>query len=121
LPTVLIVDDAQFMRMMLRDILSKNGFDVIGEAETGDEAVEKYRELTPDLVTMDVIMPQTDGINAVKEIMKDHPHARIVMCSAMGQQTLVEEALSHGARDYIIKPFSPGKVVETMNRVAQGG
>lgn len=119
--SVLIVDDAMFMRMMLKDILTKNGFEVVGEAETGEEAILKYRELRPDLVTMDIVMPKTDGIDAVRSIIQEDPGAHIVICSAMGQQSLVQEALQNGASDYIIKPFSPAKVVEVMTRVAQGG
>ena len=121
MPTVLIVDDALFMRMMLKDILTKNGFVVVGEAETGEEAISKYSALQPDLVTMDIVMPKTDGIDAVRSIIKLDPKARVVICSAMGQQSLVQEALENGACDYIIKPFSPSKVVEVMSRVAQGG
>lgn len=116
-PKVLIVDDALFMRMMLRDILSKNGFEVVGEAEDGFEAVEQYKALKPDLVTMDIVMPQMDGITAVKNILASDPDAVIVMCSAMGQQALILEALEAGARDFITKPFSPNRVVETVRRI----
>ena len=95
---VLIVDDAAFMRMMIKDILSKNGYDVIGEAENGLKAVEKYQELKPDVTTMDITMPEMDGINAVKEIKKLDPAAKIVMCSAMGQQAMVIEAIQSGSK-----------------------
>jgi two-component system chemotaxis response regulator CheY len=115
-PTVLIVDDALFMRMMIRDILSKDGFEVVAEAENGVEAVEKYKETKPDLVTMDIVMPEMDGIEAVKQIMKLDPNAKILMCSAMGQQPLVVEALEAGAKDFIIKPFQPSKVIEAAEK-----
>ncbi len=115
-PTVLIVDDALFMRMMIRDILSKDGFEVIGEAENGVEAVERYKEMRPDLVTMDIVMPEMDGIEAVRQIMKIDPNAKILMCSAMGQQPLVVEALEAGAKDFIIKPFQPSKVIEAVEK-----
>lgn len=113
---IMVVDDAAFMRMMIKDILSKNGFQVIGEAENGARAVERYSELRPDLVTMDITMPEMDGIAAVKEIKKFDPQARIVMCSAMGQQSLVVESIAAGARDFIVKPFQPERVLEAINR-----
>lgn len=116
--TVLIVDDAYFMRLMLRDILTKAGFEILGEAENGEEALKKYFELQPDLVTMDVVMPVMDGITAVKNILSRDAEAKIIMCSALGQQTLVFEAINAGAKDYIVKPFSPGRVVEIMGRLA---
>ena len=115
-PTVLIVDDALFMRMMIRDILSKDGFEIAGEAENGAEAVERFKEVQPDLVTMDIVMPEMDGIEAVKQIMKIDPNAKILMCSAMGQQPLVVEALEAGAKDFIIKPFQPAKVIEAVEK-----
>ncbi|MBU4194758.1 MAG: response regulator [Actinomycetia bacterium] len=118
-PTVLIVDDALFMRMMIKDILSKDGFEVIGEAENGVEAVKKYAELRPNVVTMDIVMPEMDGIEAVRNIMKIDPWARVLMCSAMGQQPLVVEALEAGAKDFIIKPFQPSKVVEAVRKALQ--
>jgi two-component system chemotaxis response regulator CheY len=119
-PSVLIVDDALFMRMMIKDILSKDGLEVIGEAENGVEAVKKYADLRPDLVTMDIVMPEMDGIEAVRNIMKLDPAARVLMCSAMGQQPLVVEALEAGAKDFIIKPFQPAKVVEAVRKALQG-
>jgi two-component system, chemotaxis family, chemotaxis protein CheY len=115
--TVLICDDALFMRNMLADILKGAGFEVVGEAQTGTEAVRRYRELQPDLVTMDIVMPDMGGIDAVREIMKDHPQARILMCSAMGQQALVIEAIQAGARDFVVKPFQPSRVLEAVQRV----
>jgi two-component system chemotaxis response regulator CheY len=118
-PSVLIVDDALFMRMMIKDILSKDGFEVVGEAENGVEAVKKYAELHPDLVTMDIVMPEMDGIEAVRNIITIDPRARVLMCSAMGQQPLVVEALEAGAKDFIIKPFQPAKVVEAVRKALQ--
>ncbi len=113
---ILIVDDAAFMRMMLKNILTSNGFEVVGEAENGAQAVEKYKELKPDLVTMDITMPEMDGIAAVKEIMKIDPNARIVMVSAMGQQVMVIEAIQAGAKDFVVKPFQPDRVLEAINK-----
>lgn len=114
---VLIVDDAIFMRTMIGDILKQAGFDVVGEASTGKEAVEKYRQLKPDLVTMDIVMPDMGGIDAVREIIKEDPEARILMCSAMGQQGLVVEAIQAGAGDFVVKPFQPSRVVEAVQRL----
>ena len=115
--TVLVCDDAIFMRTMISDILSQAGYDVVGEAETGVEAVEKYKQLKPDLVTMDIVMPDLGGIEAVREIMKFDSAARILMCSAMGQQALVVEAIQAGARDFVVKPFQPSRVLEAVQRV----
>lgn len=114
--TVLIVDDAAFMRMMIKDILNKNGFDVVGEAENGVEAVDKYKELTPDLVTMDITMPEMDGIAALKEIKEVNPESTVIMCSAMGQQALVIDAIQAGAKDFIVKPFQADRVLEAINK-----
>ncbi|HMM21571.1 MAG TPA: response regulator [Selenomonadales bacterium] len=113
---VLIVDDAAFMRMMIKDILSKNGFEVVGEAENGAKAVEKFQELRPDLTTMDITMPEMDGISAVKQIKKIDPSAKVIMCSAMGQQAMVIEAIQSGARDFIVKPFQPDRVLEAVRK-----
>jgi two-component system chemotaxis response regulator CheY len=113
---VLVVDDAAFMRMMVKDILSKNGYEVVGEAENGMKAVEKFNELRPDLVTMDITMPEMDGISAVKAIRKIDPKAKIVMCSAMGQQAMVIEAIQAGARDFIVKPFQADRVLEAVRK-----
>ncbi len=115
--TVLIVDDAVFMRTMIADILKQVDFEVVGEAANGVEAVEKYKELRPDLVTMDIVMPDMGGIDAVREIMKQDPNARILMCSAMGQQGLVVEAIQAGARDFVVKPFQPSRVLEAVQRL----
>ncbi|MBO4401163.1 MAG: response regulator [Selenomonadaceae bacterium] len=113
---VLVVDDAAFMRMMVRDILTKNGYEVVGEAENGMKAVEKYNELHPDLTTMDITMPEMDGISAVKAIRKIDPNAKIIMCSAMGQQAMVIEAIQAGARDFIVKPFQADRVLEAVRK-----
>jgi two-component system chemotaxis response regulator CheY len=113
---VLIVDDAAFTRRMLKEILIKNGYEVIGEAENGQIAVEKYQELFPDLVILDIIMPEMDGISALKVIKSINPHARIVMCSAMGQQATVIEAIRAGAKDFIVKPFQPERVMEAVKK-----
>ncbi|HOQ08691.1 MAG TPA: response regulator [Syntrophomonadaceae bacterium] len=113
---VLIVDDAAFMRMMIKDILTKNGYEVVGEAENGLIAVEKYLDLRPDLVTMDITMPEMDGITAVKEIKAQDPSARIIMCSAMGQQAMVIDAIQAGAKDFIVKPFQPERVLEAVSK-----
>lgn len=115
--SVLICDDAIFMRRMISDILSQAGYRVVGEAANGLQAVEMYGSLRPDLVTMDIVMPDMGGIDAVREIIKVDPEARILMCSAMGQQALVIEAIEAGARDFIVKPFQPGRVLEAVQRV----
>ncbi|MDR2938912.1 MAG: response regulator [Clostridiales bacterium] len=114
---ILLVDDAAFMRMMLKDILTKNAYTVVGEAENGKIAVEKYNELKPDLIIMDITMPEMDGIEAAKAIKSNHPEALIVMCSAMGQQAMVIEAIQAGARDFIVKPFQPDRVLEAVQKV----
>ena len=113
----LVCDDAVFMRSLITDILTQAGFDVVGEAGTGVEAVERYRALKPDLVTMDIVMPAMGGIDAVKEILKLDPEARILMCSAMGQQALVVEAIQAGAKDFVVKPFQPSRVLEAVERM----
>lgn len=114
---ILIVDDAAFMRNMLRNIFVESGFDIAGEAASGQEAVDRYRELRPDVVTMDIVMPEKNGIEALKEIVKDDPKARVVMCSALGQESLIIEAIESGAKDFIIKPFKAPRVVEVIQRV----
>ena len=114
---VLVVDDAAFMRMMVKDILGKNGYEIVGEAENGLKALEKYQELKPDLTTMDITMPEMDGITAVKEIKKVDPNAKVIMCSAMGQQAMVIEAIQSGAKDFIVKPFQPNRVLEAVQKV----
>ncbi|WP_077617921.1 response regulator [Bacillus sinesaloumensis] len=114
---ILVVDDAKFMRLTLTNILVKADHEVVSEAENGLEAVEKYKEYRPDLVTMDITMPEMNGIDAVKLIKEFDPKARIIMCSAMGQQKMVVDAISAGAKDYIVKPFDESRIVETINRV----
>ncbi len=114
---VLVVDDAIFMRKMISDILEGHGMEIVGEADTGADAVQKYAELKPDLVTMDIIMPEMNGIDAVRDIIAADSNARIVMCSALGQQALVQDALAAGAKDFLIKPFNPSRVVEVVTRV----
>ncbi|HEY4548930.1 MAG TPA: response regulator [Bacillus sp. (in: firmicutes)] len=113
---ILVVDDAAFMRMMIKDILTKNGYDVVGEASDGQQAVEKYKELHPDLVTMDITMPEMDGITALKEIKKINPGSKVIMCSAMGQQAMVIDAIQAGAKDFIVKPFQADRVLEAISK-----
>ncbi len=116
---VLIVDDAMVMRMMLRDILEKNGFEVVGEAKDGFEGEKMYQELKPDVVTMDISMPQCDGIQSVKLIKKNDPGAKIIMISALGQKEQVLEAIKSGAKDFIVKPFEESNVLNTIKRITQ--
>lgn len=113
---ILVVDDAAFMRMMVKDILTKNGYEVIGEASDGRQAIEKYQELKPDLVTLDITMPEVDGIEALKKIRDVDPNARVIMCSAMGQQAMVIDAIQAGARDFIVKPFQADRVIEAVKK-----
>ncbi|GEL06667.1 response regulator [Salisediminibacterium halotolerans] len=114
--SVLIVDDAAFMRMMIKDILEKNDFNVVGEAADGQQAVDIYKEQSPDLVTMDITMPEMDGITALKEIRTHDPNANVIMCSAMGQQAMVIDAIQAGAKDFIVKPFQADRVLEAINK-----
>jgi len=115
--TILLVDDAAFMRMMLKDILTKNGYDVVGEAENGIKAIEKYKELKPMLTILDITMPEMDGIQAAKGIKAVDANALIIMCSAMGQQAMVIESIQAGARDFIVKPFAADRVIEAVKKV----
>lgn len=114
---ILVVDDAKFMRLTLSNILDKANHEIIGVAENGKEAIELYRKLNPDLVTMDITMPVMNGLDAVKGIKKEFPNATIIMCSAMGQQKMVVEAIEAGAKDFIVKPFDEGRVLDAINRV----
>ena len=114
---VLIVDDAAFMRMMIKDILEKNGFEVVGEASNGIVAVDLYKKEKPDVVTMDITMPDMDGIEAVKAIKEFDPAAKVIMCSAIGQQSMVMDAIKAGAKDFIVKPFQADRVLEAINKV----
>jgi two-component system chemotaxis response regulator CheY len=114
----MIVDDALFMRNMLKDICVRAGFEVVAEADNGEDALACYREHRPDLVTMDIVMPRRSGIEALQDIIAEDPQARVVMVSALGQDSLVLEAVEAGARDFIIKPFKEEKVVDVIRRVA---
>jgi len=114
---ILIVDDAAFMRMMIKNILIKNGYEICGEAENGQTAIELYKELKPDLITMDITMPEMNGIEVVKAIRAFDPGANIIMCSAMGQQAMVMEAIQAGAKDFIVKPFQQDRILQAVGRV----
>ncbi|OJF93928.1 response regulator [Alkalibacterium sp. 20] len=113
---VLIVDDAAFMRIKLKDILEKNGYEVAGEAQNGNEAVEKFKEVKPDIVTMDITMPEKDGVEALTEIKAIDKDAIVLMCSAMGQQTMVMDAIRAGATDFIVKPFDTERVIKALDK-----
>lgn len=115
--TILVVDDALFMRKMLTDILSKAGYDVVGEAEDGDDGYNKYKKLKPNLVTMDITMPHTSGIEGAKKIVSEFPDANILMCSAMGQENMVIESVSVGAKGFIVKPFNSEKVLDAVQKL----
>ncbi|NLY51993.1 MAG: response regulator [Firmicutes bacterium] len=114
---VLVTDDTAFMRMTLRNVLEKNGFEVVGEAADGEEAVALYAELRPDVVTMDITMPKMDGITAIRKILEIDPNARVIVCSAMGQKPMVIEALNAGAKDFLVKPFQPERIIEALRKV----
>lgn len=114
---VLIVDDAAFMRMQMTDILQKGGHEVIGQAENGQVAVEQFKKLKPDLVTMDITMPVMDGIDALKGIKAFDPNAKVIMCSAMGQQSMVVNAIQAGAKDFVVKPFQPDRVLHAISKL----
>lgn len=114
---VLIVDDAVFMRNMIRDIFTGGGFEVVGEASNGLEAVEQFDQLKPDLVTMDIVMPFKSGIEATRDIIASAPDAIVVMCSALGQESLVMEAIEAGATDFIVKPFKEEEVLTIVRKV----
>ncbi|WP_248928814.1 response regulator [Paenibacillus hamazuiensis] len=114
---IMVVDDAAFMRAMLKTMLTEEGHEVVAEASNGLEAVQMYASAKPDLVTMDITMPELDGVGAVKEIRKNDPGAKIIMCSAMGQKAMVVEAISSGAKDFVVKPFQKDRVIESINKV----
>ncbi len=114
---VLIVDDAAFMRLSIRNILEKHGYDVADEADNGQAGVNKYKDVKPDLVTMDITMPGLDGLSALKQIMTLDPNAKVVMVSAMGQEQMVMEAIKSGAKSFIVKPFKEDHVIQTLNKV----
>ena len=113
---IMLVDDAAFMRMMIKNTLTQQGYTDIVEAQDGAEAVTKFAEENPDLVFMDITMPNMDGLQALKKIKEDHPGARIVMCTAMGQETMVLDAIKSGAQDFIVKPFTPERIAETAKK-----
>jgi len=113
---VLIVDDLAFIKMVLRDILEKSGFHVVGEASNGKQAVSMYQERRPDVVLMDITMPDMDGLTALKKIKEIDPEARVIICSALGQQRLIVQAIQLGARDFIVKPFQPPRVVAALKK-----
>jgi two-component system, chemotaxis family, chemotaxis protein CheY len=114
---ILVVDDAKFMRMTLTAILQKGNHVVVGEAENGNEAIQLFKSLKPDLVTMDITMPEMNGLEALRQIKQGNPNAKIIMCSAMGQQKMVVEAIEAGAKDFIVKPFEESRVLEAINKV----
>jgi len=116
---ILIADDASFMRQMIREIIEPEGFEIVAEAADGVEAVERYESTRPDIVTMDIVMPKRSGIDAVRKILEVDSAACIVMCSALGQETLVMEALQAGAKDFIVKPFKPDAVLGTLEKLVE--
>jgi len=117
---VLIVDDALFMRSMIKDILATSGrYEVVGEAANGKEAIEKFQEIQPEVLTMDIVMPVMDGIEATREILRLDPGVKIVMCSALGQEPLVIESIAAGAKDFIVKPFTPEKVLKVLDQIVK--
>jgi two-component system chemotaxis response regulator CheY len=113
---VLVVDDAAFMRKVLTDTLSKGGHEIVGEASNGMEAVDRFRELRPELTTLDITMPEKDGLTALREILSFDPSAKIVMCSALGQESKVLEAIRAGAKDFVVKPFQPERVLDAVSK-----
>lgn len=117
---ILVCDDSSFMRMMLKKLLTDNGHEIVGEAGDGKQAVQLYRQFKPDLVTMDITMPIMDGIEAVKHIHEEDPLARIIMVTAIGQRSIITDALKAGASSFIVKPFEPDQVAETVNKVLAG-
>ena len=114
--SVIVTDDAAFMRLMLKTLFQTAGYEVIAEAENGRDAIEKYQQYQPDLMTMDITMPEMDGITALKEIKKLDPNAKVIMCSAMGQQAMVIDAIQAGAKDFVVKPFQADRVLEAINK-----
>ena len=114
---ILIADDLQFIKLVLRDLVEKAGFRVVGEASNGEEAVELFQDKRPDVVLMDITMPKMDGLTALKKILKIDPGANIIMCSALGQQTLIVQALQMGAKDFIVKPFRPERVINSIKKI----
>lgn len=117
---IMVVDDAAFLRAMLKEILVQGGHTVVAEASNGEEAIEKYRTFRPDLVTMDITMPVMEGVEALKEIRAIDPGAKVVMCSAIGQRQFVLDAIQSGAKDFIVKPFQSSRVLEAVNKAISG-
>ena len=117
MPRVLIVDDAAFMRISIKNMLTKNGYEVVGEAENGKIGVEKYKELSPDIVTMDITMPELSGLDALKEIMKIDSNAQVIMVSAMGQEAMVRDAIISGAKGFIVKPFKEDGIISAIKKI----
>jgi two-component system chemotaxis response regulator CheY len=117
---VLLADDLYFMRMVQKDILEAKGYQVVGEASTGTEAVDKYQELKPDIVVLDITMPEMNGLEAMRRILEFDPHAKIIICSAIGQQNLIVEAINTGIKDFIVKPFKPERLLSAINKALAG-
>ena len=117
MPRVLVVDDAAFMRMSIKNMLTKNGYEVVGEAENGRTGVEKFRELSPDIVTMDITMPEMSGLDALREIIKLDSKAQVIMVSAMGQEAMVRDAIISGARGFIVKPFKEEGIISAIKKL----
>jgi two-component system, chemotaxis family, chemotaxis protein CheY len=113
---VLVVDDAAFMRKMVSDVLTKGGHEVVGEAGNGVEAIARFQELRPEVMTLDITMPEKDGLSALRELMELEPTARVVMCSALGQESKVLESIKLGAKDFVVKPFQPDRVLEAVGK-----
>ncbi|KUP06830.1 chemotaxis protein CheY [Bacillus coahuilensis m2-6] len=116
---ILIVDDAKFMRLTLKNMLENGSHEIVGEGENGQEAIDLYREFKPDLLTLDITMPVKSGLEALKEIHTEFPDAKVIMCSAMGQQKMVVEAIESGAKDFIVKPFDQARVLDSISRVLE--
>jgi two-component system chemotaxis response regulator CheY len=114
---VLVVDDAAFMRVSIKNMLSKNGYEVVGEAENGKVGLQKFQELSPDIVTMDITMPEMDGLESLKAILAVHPAAQVIMISAMGQESMVREAVLSGAKGFIVKPFKEDVLVSALSNL----
>ena len=114
---IMLVDDAAFMRMMVKNALTKSGYDNFVEAQDGAEAVKKYDEEKPDMVIMDITMPNMDGLQALKKIRENDPNAKVVMCTAMGQEGMVVDSIKSGAKDFIVKPFNAERIVQTVNTI----
>ncbi len=119
--TVLIVDDAVFMRTVLKKMLQEENYDIIAEASNGKEAIERAKEHKPDIITLDITMPEMDGVTALPHIIKESPESKVIMCSAMGQQPMVIEAIKNGAKDFIVKPFQKSRVIQAIESALNKG